>query len=81
MISLSQNFMKVFSLDQQPLFNISDIFMPCCLVLLVEAALQLWAWQMVTSIHAFDNFPFIHLDKVSEKASLWGLPYVFISLP
>ena len=33
--------MKVFSLDQQPLFTISEISIPCCLALLVEAAQQL----------------------------------------
>ena len=63
--------MKVFSLDQQPLFGISKILVPCCLALLVEAALQLLAWKMVTSIPAFNNSPLIHLDRVSdEEASL-----------
>ena len=63
--------MKVFSLDQQPLFRISKILVPCCLALLVEAALQLLAWKMVTSIPAFNNSPLIHLDRVSdEEASL-----------
>ena len=74
--------MKVFSLDQQPLFRISKILVPCCLALLVEAALQLLAWKMVTSIPAFNNSPLIHLDRVSdEEASLWGFPYVVVSLP
>ena len=62
--------MKVLSLDHQPLSRISEIFVPCCLALLVEAALQLGAWKMVTSIPAFHSSPFIHLDRVSEEASL-----------
>ena len=64
--------MKVFSLDQQPLYTTYEIFIPCCLDLLAEAALQLLVWKMITSILAFDNSPFIDLivDKVSEEASL-----------
>ena len=61
--------------------RICEIFIPCCLAMLVEAALQLCAWKMLTSMPAFYNSPFIHLDRVSEEASLWGFPYVILSLP
>ena len=70
--------MNVSSLDQQSLLRISKIFIHCCLALLVEAALQVWAWKMLTSIPTFDNYPFIHLDRVSEEDSLWDFPYVII---
>ena len=70
--------MNVFCLDQQPLLRISEIFIHCCLALLVEAALQVWAWKMWTSIPAFDNYPFNHLDRLSEEDSLWDFPYVII---
>ena len=56
-------------------------FIPCCLAMFVEAAMQLCAWKMLTSMPAFYNSPFIHLDRVSEEVSLWGFPYVILSLP
>ena len=38
---LKKQKVNVFSLDQQPVIRISKIFIPCCLALLIEAALQL----------------------------------------
>ena len=73
--------MNIFFLDQQPLLTISKILIPCCLALIVEAALQLWGWKMLTSILAFDISPFIHLNRLSEQAFLRCFPYVIVSLP
>ena len=63
--------MKVFSLDQQPLLRISEIFISCCcLALLIEASLQLSAWRMKTLIPTFDSSPFVQLERVSEARGL-----------